>query len=211
VATPATAVLRHSMREGRRLPNRAPSSRPQRTGRMKPSESTPTWRVAHTVRSSLRSRVFLLPAGGMHQSARQQLAHFVALELSGLLRGVAERHRSKPAGSPAQPAFPRLSTATIYIGGSGRRSWLFGYRGSAAVRPGRSLAVLLVHRRTDGPEERASAVGSCRVVPERSSAVTRLAFPRAVAPVRTTRAKPMPPHLTPACSGLATLAADAGG
>ena len=141
-------------------------------GRMKPSERTPTWKAARTVRSSPRSRVSQLPAGGMHQSARQHLAHFVALEHTGLLRGVAERPRSKPAGSPAQPAFPRLSTANIYIGGSGRRSWPFGYRGSAAVRPSRSLAVFLVHRRTDSPEEITSGRQlpclSFRDVPQRS-------------------------------------------
>ena len=133
---------------------------------------------------------------GMHQSFRQHLAHFVPLEHTGFLRSVAERHRPKPAGRPAQPAFPRLSTASIYIGSSGRRSRYVGCRGSAAVWPGRSLAVFLVHRRTDGPEEKPPAVGLCRFVPGRSAVVKRLALPRAVAPSRTTRANPMPPHLT---------------
>ena len=97
------------------------------------------------------------------------------------------RHNRRPQGLLLRP-----STSGVY----GNRSWRFGYREVAAVRPGRSLAVVQVHRRTESLEEKPPAVGSCRVVPARFSAVTRLALHRAVAPVRTTRANPAPPHLT---------------
>ena len=181
-------------------------------GRMKPFTRTPTRKATVTVRAHLCAAVSYIrtPGVGTSETAsisrtswRSNIAGFFTLS-----PGVTDRSPQVARHNrPSHGFLLRPSTAGV----SGMRSWRFDYRESAALRPGRPLAVILVHRRTDGLEEKPPAA---RQLPCRSETFLNGQTPRSSTRGRghaKSEGQPSAAPSNPACSGLALLAADARG
>ena len=147
-------------------------------------------RAVGTVGASPRGQVGPAPRGRILQATHEHLAHFVALEFIRRPYGSGKGHRLRCIAGQAQPASPRPSTS-----------------------PSTSLLLRRAHGQSTSPgglqweprENRASAfVSAVRRKAARGCSRPR----RAVRRASPTGARPMPPHLTSGCSGLASLAAE---